>query len=331
MRIVSCLFLASSLLAQRPPMLRGPWLGQTPPGTEARLFAPGFVSTGLYTRDLAMTPDGKEFYFSITLGRFRLTKILVTRQQPDGSWSEPEVATFCAPGSKDLEPHISPDGRRFLFISDRPDPAHGRTGKNFDVWIMDRTAEGWSAPRNLGEPVNTEQEEFFPSLALDGTLYFTRRPKGGDDDIYCARPDGKGGFLAPRKLPPQVNSGQARFNACVSPDGGILVFCAMGARSMLGTVDYFACFRKKDDGWTQPVNLGSALNGPDWEASSASFSPDGHYLFFASARLRQDLERPGGPLKLSELLKVHTSVENGQSDLYWVSASMLEGLRPKEP
>lgn len=330
MRTLACLFLASALLAQTPT-LRGPWLGQTPPVTGARLFAPGFVSTGLYTRDLAMTPDGKEFYFSITLGRFRFTKILVTRQQPDGSWSEPEVAPFCAPGSKDMEPHISPDGKRFLFISDRPDPSHGRREKNFDMWIMDRTAAGWSAPRNLGAPINTEQEEFFPSLAQDGTLYFTRRPKGGEDDIFCARPDGKGGFLTPQKLPPQVNSGEARFNASISPDGRILVFCAMGARNMLGTVDYFACFRKQDDEWTQAVNLGPILNGPAWEAASASFSPDGRYLFFASARLRRDMEKPGGPLKLSELMRVHASVENGQSDIYWVSTAMLEALRPKEP
>ena len=39
----------------------GPWLGETPPTPDApaRPFAPGFVSTGLFTRDLAASPDGK--------------------------------------------------------------------------------------------------------------------------------------------------------------------------------------------------------------------------------------------------------------------------------
>ena len=45
------------------PELRGPYLGQELPGLEPRLFAPGAVSTGLATRDVAMTPDGDELFF----------------------------------------------------------------------------------------------------------------------------------------------------------------------------------------------------------------------------------------------------------------------------
>ena len=51
--------------------LRGPYLGQEPPGLEPRLFAPGVVSTGLATRDLAMTPDGDELYFRSLLATGR--------------------------------------------------------------------------------------------------------------------------------------------------------------------------------------------------------------------------------------------------------------------
>ena len=34
--------------------LRGPYLGQEPPGLEPQIFAPGIVSTGLATRDVAL-------------------------------------------------------------------------------------------------------------------------------------------------------------------------------------------------------------------------------------------------------------------------------------
>ena len=40
------------------PELRGDYLGQVPPGDEPEIFAPGILSTGLYTRDIAMTPEG---------------------------------------------------------------------------------------------------------------------------------------------------------------------------------------------------------------------------------------------------------------------------------
>jgi hypothetical protein len=42
------------------PELTGPYLGLEPPGMEPKLFAPGIVNTGMYTRDVAMTPDGNE-------------------------------------------------------------------------------------------------------------------------------------------------------------------------------------------------------------------------------------------------------------------------------
>lgn len=60
------------------PELSGPYLGQTPPGLKAQVFAPGIVNTPLYTRDLAMTPDGKEIYFGVAAGGYRYTSIAVS-------------------------------------------------------------------------------------------------------------------------------------------------------------------------------------------------------------------------------------------------------------
>ena len=55
------------LLASLIPTLlgaqTGPYLGQTPPGTTPKLFAPGVVSTGLYERDFAVAPEGREFFY----------------------------------------------------------------------------------------------------------------------------------------------------------------------------------------------------------------------------------------------------------------------------
>ncbi len=59
------------------PELRGPYLGQKLPGMEPEVFAPGIVSTGLATRDVALTPDGEELYFSVTIGG--RTMIMVSR------------------------------------------------------------------------------------------------------------------------------------------------------------------------------------------------------------------------------------------------------------
>ena len=50
------------------PTLSSNYLGQTPPGDSAVVFAPGIVGTGLYTRDIAISPSGDEIYYGVSLG-----------------------------------------------------------------------------------------------------------------------------------------------------------------------------------------------------------------------------------------------------------------------
>ena len=52
-----------------------------------------------------------------------------------------------------------------------------------DIWVVDKNAGGWSAPRNLGAPVNTDRNESSPSVAADGTLYFGSDRDGGAGSI----------------------------------------------------------------------------------------------------------------------------------------------------
>ena len=125
----------------RFPQLSGPYLGQTPPGAEPDLFAPGIVSTGLDTRDVAITPDGRELYYSVTAAGS--TMILVTREV-GSAWTEPVVAPFCDRGLN-IEPALSPEGSTLMFLSTRA-PA-GQAEKpgwgHQDIWAADRRGDGW--------------------------------------------------------------------------------------------------------------------------------------------------------------------------------------------
>ena len=76
-----------------PMVLKGDYLGQTPPGDTPQLFSPGFISTGLYERDVAMTPEGDEFYFGLMSGGY--TTICVTKRK-GGVWTPPEIAAVNA-------------------------------------------------------------------------------------------------------------------------------------------------------------------------------------------------------------------------------------------
>jgi len=144
--VVLALSAASGVAGEKFPELSGPYLGQQPPAMEPQVFAPGIVSTALNTRDMAISPDGKEIYFCVNLANYTFSTILVTRLQ-NGSWSEPEVMRHMEdPDTRNIEPCISPDGKRFFFMSNRPDISKGETKGDEDIWVMERNGDSWGQP-----------------------------------------------------------------------------------------------------------------------------------------------------------------------------------------
>jgi Tol biopolymer transport system component len=301
----------------------GSYLGETPPGATPVLFAPGLVSTGGFERDVAITPDGSEIFFGLAGPSYQYTTVVSTRLV-EGRWTEPEVV----PGLDDprylhLEPALSADGKTLYFLSTRPDTAAGGTAGNQDIWFLARTPGGWSAPRNLGPPVNSALPEYFPSLTRDGTIYFTREEAGGRiSSIWRARREGSG-YRAPEKLPSQVNSGRSQFNAFVAPDESYVIVPTDGRPDSLGGCDYYVVFRTPDDRWSEPINLGPAVNTKGSQEFSPYVSPDGKYFFFMSSRLAA-LER----LTFRLFRDLHDRPGNGNADIYWVDAAVIEDLRP---
>ena len=321
-----CLGSIFSLAAEADP----PWayLGQTPPGADPRVFAAGIVNTGMHTRDFTMTPDGRELYFCVILGPYKLSNIVFCRFE-NGRWSSPQVVPgLDEPGVHYIEPHISADGQKFFFASNRPVPGKPFSERDEDIWVMERRGAGWGEPRNLGAPVNTPGGEFFPTTTADGTLYYTGPDVGGKGEVIYRSRLVDGAYAAPDKLPPQINAGKARYNAWFSPDGRLAIVPIWGRPDSLGGCDYYVVFHNEDDSWSEPVNLGAAVNTAASDEHSACLSADGKYLFFMSARMPA-AERMPARLTYDYIAGLHRQAPNGNPAIYWVEASFIEKLRPK--
>jgi hypothetical protein len=328
--VSACLLLglAAWPLLATSPQDAGAYLGQRLPGAEPELFAPGIVNSGLPTRDITLAPDGREIYFRVMDGGFAHTAVVGTRLR-GGRWTAPEVPSFSADSRwKTMEPHITPDGRRFYYTSDRPaDPAASQPAP-MGLWLMDRAADGtWGPPRRLPGSINGADGTFFATVTRGGTLYYGRDEDDGTGSIWRARAEGTG-FAAPEKLPAVVQAGRARYNPFIAADESYLIAAVQGLPDSLGGLDYYAFFRNEADRWSQPLNLGAKVND-EGQNVSATVSPDGRYLFFASARLERARVTP--PTLTFEGMKklALTPGANGCMAIYWVQADFIARLRAK--
>lgn len=305
--------------------IRGDYFGQATPGDSARLFAPGIICTGMDERDFAITPDGDEIFFSREAGNFRYETIFHSRRS-DNVWSPPDVFEYCTnPAYKYVEPHISPDGTRLYFISNMP--ADSVSEGNEDIWICTRRDGKWSEPRNPGAPVNTASKEFFPSVTVDGTIYYTHLDTIANEEFIYRSRLVNGEYQQPEKLGPNVNIGQARYNAFVAPDESYIIIPAYGMPDSYGATDYYISFRDSLDNWSRPVNMGPEINSSFQREWSASVSTDGKYIFFMSDRMGG---ASLGKLSRETLQEFHDSPQNGNPDIYWVSSAVIDRFRGQQ-
>jgi hypothetical protein len=306
------------------PQLSGPYLGQTPPNTEPQLFAPGIVSTGMYNRDVAMTPDGNEIYFCIsTLGY----NLIFFSKQVDGFWTEPEIAPFISNDAyMYYEPHITPDGKQLLFLSNMP--SEERKEGNEDIWAVKRIGDGWGKPYNLGDPICTEHAEYFPSVTNDATLYFSRQNKNERINYIYRSAFINGKYEAPEKLGPEVNCGTNRYNTYIDPNERYIIVPAVGMKDSYGGADYYIVFRDENDQWSKPINMGRQVNTKSGQEYSPYVSPDGKYFFFMSARTLPGIASSDEKITYRKLKELQDRPQNGNSDIYWIDASFIKDLKP---
>ena len=144
-------------------------------------------------------------------------------------------------------------------------------------------------PVNLGENINSEDYEYFPSLTVDGqTLIYTRNqrtgPVGFQEDFYLSKLK-NGEWLPSINLGPPVNTKSNEGAQAISVDGQHLFFTGCNRKNGEGSCDIY--YSKKEGGkWSVAVNIGAPVNTSKWE-SQPSFSSDGRTLYFSS-------NRPGG-------------------------------------
>ncbi len=317
--VLCCSLLGFSLssVAQKTAATRPPYASDKSI-PEPTVFGEGLISTGDYESHAAFTPDGRTLYFLKSTPNFNFWTIVVSRFA-DGKWQAPEVAPFSGQWS-DADPFITEDGAKLYFISTRP--RDGQSEENLDIWVMDKTGDGWGKPQNLGAVINSSGREWYPTLTRDKTLYFGSDREGGKGatDLYRARlVEGK--YSAPENLGEAINSRFGEYEPFIAPDESFLIFAAVGRPEGFGGFDLYISYNRNGV-WTKAVNLGNKINSSGDELSP-KISPDGKYFFWSSTRGFAD-QPLGARLNWQDLSAKLRSARNGLGDIYQIELSALK-------
>lgn len=294
------------------------------PITEPRLFSDAQVSTTDFESHPAFDAAARVVYFAKSTPDRRFSTILVSRYT--GAWSLPVLPPFSGKYS-DRAPFLTADGSRLYYCSNRPaEDYQGAVAKaDFDIWYLERKSDStWSAPKSSGSAVNGSDNDQDPSIASDGTLYFSSDRAGGRGgrDLWRSRWV-SGAYAAAEHLGDSLNALGNESDPCIAPDQSHLIFTSdrPGGR---GGSDLYVSYRRGDR-WTTPVNLGEPVNSPADELSPR-ISPDGEYFFWASCRSFAEGTRDRA-WEYPELLARLRRTRNGLGDLYQIDRSAL-GIRP---
>ncbi|MGM0613216.1 MAG: OmpA family protein [Bacteroidota bacterium] len=135
-------------------------------------------------------------------------------------WSKPENMGKTVNSRRwDSHPTIGSDNKTIYFVSTRS----GGEGKS-DIWKTTMIDEGkWSEPENLGKPVNTSKDEYYPFIHPDNnTLYFSstgHTGMGGLDFFMAKQEDGE--WQEPQNLGYPINTHRDELGLQVNAAGNL--------------------------------------------------------------------------------------------------------------
>ena len=116
-------------------LLKGPYLGQKPPGIIPEIFAQGIISTGASEFGSTFTPDGQEFCYAVS-GVPR--QVIVCIKSQASRWTQPQIPVFSG-RYDDWDMNFSPDGKKLYFTSNRPFTGKGDPLDNSNLWVVEKT------------------------------------------------------------------------------------------------------------------------------------------------------------------------------------------------
>lgn len=165
----------------------------------------------------SFTSDGKIMYFTRAQainGSDRGAEICISSRS-GGEWGEPQpIKLFEDSTITVAHPSINATGDTLYFVSDAPGGIGGK-----DIWMAEMIEGIWTNVQNLGDAINTPEDEMFPYIRNNGEFYFASNghPGFGGLDLQKAVKDEFGNWVVVNMGVP-FNSESDDFGICFAHD-----------------------------------------------------------------------------------------------------------------
>lgn len=124
----------------------------------------------------SITNEGTIYFMKENVNKTGLSDIYYSILK-DGKYQEPQnIGLPINTNERESNPYISPNGKYMLYFSS------DKSGfGEVDLYITFKRKNKWTAPKNLGSPINSNLSEFCPFVhEKEKRLYFSRQEKDGD-------------------------------------------------------------------------------------------------------------------------------------------------------
>lgn len=184
---------------------------------------------------------------------------------------------------------LTPDGKTLYFSrQNHPNNIGGTTDE--DIWVstLDEKRNEWTTATNIGAPLNNAYPNFVCAISKDekDQIFFLLGNQYKEDGSMT---DGAStcsltpqGFTKPQNVNiPDHQNTSAHTDYYMTTDHKVLLM-AIESFDAIGDRDIYVSFKKGDNSWSEPKNLGKDINTVSEESAPFMVAGDNTTLYFAS-------------------------------------------------
>lgn len=185
----------------------------------------------------------------------------------------------------EAKPILSPDGKTLYFVRQNSPQNYGGKSDEQDIYFSNFVNGRWTLAQNIGSPLNDKYPNGICSISPDGNTIYVLNAYGVNgevaDGISRSYKQANGKWSKPVALPVENFVNHNRYqDYYVSASGKVLIM-AVQTDDTYGDQDIYVSFKRDDDTWTAPQNLGRTINTEGVEYAPF-LSSDEKILYFSS-------------------------------------------------